>query len=126
MVQTAADIMSSPVQSIAETATVAEALQQMRSAGVTSLLVEPEDPSEPPGFFSQTDAVARIVAHGIDPQTVRVADVMSRPVITVGPEASIRHCARLMSRAQIRRVLVYDGGRLAGIVSASDVLRIYH
>lgn len=118
--------MSSPVESIAETATVAEALRRMRTAGVTSLLVEPEDPLEPPGFFSQTDAVARIVAHGIDPHTVRVADVMSRPVITVGPEASIQDCARLMSRAQIRRVLVYDGGRLAGIVSASDVLRIYH
>ena len=122
---TAADVMSSPVETIDESATVDVALAMMRSKGVTSLLVEPADPEDAPGFFSQTDAVARIVAHAIDPQTVRVADVMSRPVITVPPETPVQDCARLMSRAQIRRVLVHDGEKIVGIVSASDVLAIY-
>jgi CBS domain-containing protein len=117
--------MTSPVETIDESATVAEALDKMRTRGVTSVLVLPADPDDAPGFFSQTDAVARIVATAIDPTTVRVADVMSRPVITVPPETPITDCARLMSRAQIRRVLVHDGEKIVGIVSSSDVLAIY-
>jgi len=119
---TAADVMTSPVESISAGATVGEALHQMRAHAVSSLLVEPLDPSDPPGFFSQTDAIARIVAPGLEPAGVRVGDVMSRPVITVPPETSIPDCARLMANAHIRRVLVHDGVGIVGIVSASDIL----
>jgi isocitrate dehydrogenase len=120
--QTAADIMTSPVVSIGSDASVAEALAAMRAHGVSSLLVEPAFPGESHGFFSQTDAVEKVVAPQLDPASLRVGQVMSRPVITVPPQTTVQDCALLMHKAHIRRVLVHDGHDIIGIVSTSDVL----
>jgi CBS domain-containing protein len=48
---------------------------------------------------------------------------MSKPVITVSPKISLQECAALLSRADIRRVLVYDGKEMVGIVSSSDIFK---
>jgi len=57
-------------------------------------------------------------AHG------RVAkDVMTSNLISVPPTASAAEIARLMSEKGVHRVLVMEGGRLAGIVSRADLLR---
>jgi CBS domain-containing membrane protein len=54
-----------------------------------------------------------------------VADVMSSPVISVHPETDIREAARILSEKRIKRVPVVDhDGRLVGIVSRTDVIRI--
>lgn len=120
---TAADVMSSPVSTVRGDATVAEAMARMRAEGLTSLLVEARGDDDPPGFLSQTDLVTKVVALGVDPGERLVRDVMSRPVITVPTDTSVQDCALLMRNAQIRRVLVDDGERIVGIVSASDILR---
>ena len=46
---------------------------------------------------------------------------MTKPVITVAPTASLQDCAALLARADIRRVLVYDGKNIVGIVSSRDI-----
>jgi CBS domain-containing protein len=46
---------------------------------------------------------------------------MSKPVITVSPKSSLQECAALLARADIRRVLVYDGKEIVGIVSSGDI-----
>lgn len=54
------------------------------------------------------------------------ADVMSSPAITIGPGASVVAAARLLDRHHIKRLVVVDaGGRLAGIVTPRDLLRVY-
>jgi len=120
--ESAADIMSSPVASIHAGATVAEALRVMAGRGIGSLLVSAEAPHDDAGFFSQTDVVTKVVAMEADPATVLVRDVMSRPIVTVPPDTSVQDCALLMRNTHIRRVLVDDGERIVGIVSASDIL----
>jgi CBS-domain-containing membrane protein len=54
------------------------------------------------------------------------AGVMSAPVITVNPEATVPMAARLLARHGIKRLPVVDGhGRLVGIVSRADLLRLF-
>ncbi|MDB5369156.1 MAG: hypothetical protein JWP20_714 [Roseomonas sp.] len=50
-------------------------------------------------------------------------DVMTAPVISVGPEASAEHCAALMERHGIKRLPVLRDGVLVGVVSRADLLR---
>jgi CBS domain-containing protein len=51
---------------------------------------------------------------------------MSAPVITVNPEATVPMAARLLARHGIKRLPVVDGqGRLVGIVSRADLLRLF-
>ncbi len=53
-------------------------------------------------------------------------DVMTSPAVTVAPEASIVDAARLMDRHRITRLVVVGAdGRLAGVVTPRDLLRVY-
>jgi CBS domain-containing protein len=53
-------------------------------------------------------------------------DLMSHPAVTVRPEDSVGHAARLMYSLQVKRLPVVDaGGRLVGIVSRADVLAVF-
>jgi CBS domain-containing protein len=52
-----------------------------------------------------------------------VAEAMTRALYSVEPEDDARAAARTMTDAGVHRVLVLEGGQLAGILSASDVVR---
>jgi len=54
-----------------------------------------------------------------------VGTVMSRAVITVGPERDARDAARLMFEHKIGALPVVDGGRIVGIVTETDLLRAF-
>ena len=57
----------------------------------------------------------------------RVAgELMSRPVVTIGPEEDLRLAARRMLTHRVKRLpVVDDHGRLVGIVSRADLLRMF-
>jgi CBS domain-containing protein len=56
----------------------------------------------------------------------RAAELMSTPVVTIDPEATIAEAARRLARHHIKRLpVVTQHGRLVGIVSRADLLRLY-
>jgi len=56
--------------------------------------------------------------HGFEAQ-----DVMTRDMVSVGPDATAEHCAHLMEERSIKRLPVVQDGRIVGIVSRADLLR---
>jgi len=53
-------------------------------------------------------------------------ELMSSPAVTIGSEASIRAAAKLMHDRGVKRLPVVDGeGRLVGVISRGDVLRVF-
>lgn len=71
-------------------------------------------------FRSTEDrAKAYLKAHG-----QRAEDVMSTDLKTVGPDADVAEIATMMEKARVKRVPVLEQGRLMGIVSRSDMLRL--
>jgi len=53
-------------------------------------------------------------------------DLMSVAVVSVSPDATVAEAARLMHRAGVKRLpVVAEGGRLVGIVSRGDLLRVF-
>ena len=122
--RTAADVMTKHVVDIEPDATVSEAIDKMKQWNVSSLLVQRKDTTDTWGFMSQTDIIEKVVAVGLDPETVRVHEIMTKPVITVPPNCSLQDVAALMARADIRRVLVFDGRDIVGIVSTSDIFNV--
>lgn len=54
------------------------------------------------------------------------SEVMTSPAITVESDTSLSRAARLMQERNVRRLVVVDGrGRIAGIVSRSDLLQVF-
>jgi CBS domain-containing protein len=62
-----------------------------------------------------------IKTHGL-----RAREIMTSPAVSVSPDASLADVVNLMGRRSIKRVLVLDGGKLAGIVTRTDLLRALH
>lgn len=141
MKTTVADLMTTEVLSVDETAGFKQMVElieqhrisalpvvdaQRRVIGVVSeadlLLKEDEvDLREHHVFESPRRRQAREKASGT---TAR--KLMSSPAITIGSEASIRAAAKLMHDRGIKRLPVVDGdGRLVGVISRSDVLRVF-
>jgi CBS domain-containing protein len=57
---------------------------------------------------------------------ITAGDLMTSPPVTVSPDDTVEHAARLMYLRRVKRLPVVDeGGRLAGIVSRADVLAVY-
>ena len=121
--KTAVDVMTKHVVRIEPNSTVAQAIEQMKEWNVSSLLVKRESDMDTWGFMTETDLIEKVVARGLDPEELNVHQIMSKPVITVSPKSSLQECAALLSRADIRRVLVYDGNEIVGIVSSSDIFK---
>ncbi len=119
--KTAAEIMTKPVVDIEPDATVAQAVAKMKENKIFSLLIKHDKRMNTWGFMSETDVIEKVVAKGLDLTAVYVHEIMTKPVITVAPTASLQDCAALLARADIRRVLVYDGKNIVGIVSSRDI-----
>lgn len=60
--------------------------------------------------------------HGADPSKILVESVMSARLFTLGPKETVVAAAQLMRRERIGAVPILDAGRLAGILTRSDVL----
>jgi len=57
---------------------------------------------------------------------VVAAEIMTSPPVTVGWNTPLTQAARLMQERGVRRLIVVDGrGRIAGVVSRSDLLQVF-
>ena len=74
-----------------------------------------------PGYFLAK--ALRCVAADEDPSELKVRQVMTRRVVSVGPEDSLDEAAKRMAAQQVRRLPVEQDGRLAGMVSLADLTR---
>jgi len=95
----------------------------MRTHNISSVVVCRG--GNPIGIVTDRDLRNKVVAHGFDPNTLTVDDIMSSPLITVGAEEFLFEALYRMSRHGIHRVGVTDSdGTLTGVITDSDILRL--
>ena len=75
------------------------------------------------GVFSERDVIYAVAAHGNDALARTVADIMTAPAITVGPEEAVIGALSLMTRRRIRHLPVVEGERVVGMVSIGDLVK---
>jgi CBS domain-containing protein len=114
------DIMTKNVITVTADTTIFEAADLMNSKGIGCLLVVQD--GVPVGIVTERDFVRRIVAKNL-PYSVKVSEIMTKNLVTVDPDMSLKDAARLMSINKIRRLPVLKQNKLVGIVVASDFVR---
>lgn len=113
------DIMTKSVAYINPESTVTEAAQLMQKHNVGSIPVC--DQSGLIGMVTDRDIVVRNVAHGKDPQSTPVKNVMTSQVTSATPDMDLSQVSDIMSKNQIRRIPVVENKMLVGIVALGDL-----
>jgi CBS domain-containing protein len=114
-----ADVMSTRLVQVEPEATALAAIRRMAEAGVGSVAVC--EGARLVGIFTERD-VLRLAAKASALDGVRVADAMTREVITVSADTDLVAAARLMGERRIRHLPVVEGENLLGMVGIRDVL----
>ena len=79
--------------------------------------------TKPVGIITERDMVRRVVAESKDPHSTIAYDIMSKPLIAVGPEATVYDAALIMTKYNIRRLPIVRDNTLLGIITSSDLAR---
>jgi CBS domain-containing protein len=79
--------------------------------------------SRPVGIITERDIVRRIVSKEKEPRNTEASEVMSKPVISIGLEASVYDASSIMTKYNIRRLSITRDNILLGIVTATDLSR---
>lgn len=117
------EAMTSPVITVDEDVSIVEVARVMEENKIGAVIVTRSD-GQPVGIVTERDIVLRVVAKGCRPEEVRAGNVMSTPLRTVEPETSLLNAMAMMNRMNIRRLGVTYKGRLLGIISDRDILRV--
>jgi CBS domain-containing protein len=117
------DVMSSPVVTMNENAASYQAAVAMDKNDLGAVIVT-NKAGKSIGIITERDLVIRVLAKNVKPDTVKAKEIMTTPLVTIEPDATISEAARRMNRLDIRRLGVIYKGNLVGIVSSKDILGV--
>ena len=139
----AADVMVTSVITVGPQASVQEVAKLLLTNRISGLPVV-SDQGDLVGIVSEGDLLHRaeagtgrrrpwwlailtgrdvLAAEYVREHSFKVADVMTRHVITATPDTSLQDIAHLLEKNGIKRVPIVDDGRLVGIVSRANLLQ---
>ncbi|ADJ15400.1 CBS domain-containing protein [Halalkalicoccus jeotgali B3] len=114
------DLMTSPVRTTSPETPVTEAARVLTDHGIGSLVVGEERIE---GIVTESDVVAG-VAEGVALAETPVSALMSDPVVTIDPTASVRVAGERMGRNNVKKLPVARNGEAIGIVTTTDLARL--
>lgn len=126
-----ADLMATPLVTVGHDATVADAWSIMRARRVRHLPVLDAD-RRLIGMLTDHDLRLVILERCLQEEPgqlartlarLRVNEIMTWAVITVGPDTDVRDAARIMHDRKLGALPVADEGRVIGMLTATDVIR---
>jgi len=115
------DIMTKPVVTISENRSAKYAGELMKKTRKGALVVVRK--GKPVGIITDSDLIRKIVAKNVKPSSVKVKDIMSKPLVVVRPDDSIVEATRKMKRSNIKRLPVIENGKLVGMISLTDIAK---
>jgi CBS domain-containing protein len=116
------DVMTPRYQTVDGMMTVAEAIEKLKANNAIALIVNKRHANDEYGIVLIRDIAREVLARDRAPERVNVYEIMSKPVVSVGPGMDIRYCARLFSKLGFSHAPVIDDDKLLGMVSYSDLV----
>lgn len=110
------DIITSPASS-----PVADAARLIAEKNISSVVVVDGDGAIA-GILTESDIVKKVVAAGKDASATQTGDVMSADVRKIAGESSIFEARRVMTDSGAKHLIVEEGGKPAGLISATALM----
>ncbi|HET6808379.1 MAG TPA: CBS domain-containing protein [Nitrososphaera sp.] len=113
-------VMRSDVAILEADMTAEDALQAMQEKKARNVLVSRK--GEVVGLVSKTDILFKVTSQGRGPSKVRVREIMTSPVLAVGPQTTIREALSVMDKNKVRQVMVHAYAAVLGMANRDDIL----
>jgi len=114
------DVMTKEVIVADPDLTVFDAAKKMAAKKIGGLVVVRS--GRPVGLVTERDILWKVTAKEGNPKKVLVRQIMTSPVVTVTPLATLRAAARIMISHNVRRLIVTRLDHVEGIVTARDIV----
>lgn len=101
--------------------TISEAAELMDQKSIGSVLIEEDNKII--GIMTERDILRKIVAKGVNPDELRVKDVMNYPLITIDVNEHILEASKKLDKHNIRRLIITEKGEIVGKVTANSISR---
>ena len=95
--------------------TVSDSVKKMEEYGIDSLLVR--DEGEIKGIVTYRDVLFDVVSKGKDPTKTKIKEIMHSPLLTIQKNAKIKDAITMMTRNNVRRLVVFDDNVPIGVIS---------
>jgi CBS domain-containing protein len=109
------------VATVNPTATLATVAQRLRLEGIGALVVLEADHLV--GIVSERDVVHAFAEHRAETTSIKVAEVMTRNVLTCRADDSLTRVLGLMTRHRTRHLPVLEAERVVGLISIGDAVK---
>lgn len=116
------DLMNDHPLIVDKTANVTIVAEMMSKKDAETVLVT--DNTNIIGIVTEKDLLTKVLAKGKNPEETKVEDVMSTPIITIDVNDSIINAMIKMIQNKIRRLAVTKNGKIVGLITVSDIIRI--
>jgi len=115
------DIMSRNIKTVRPDDTALDAVRKMNKFRIGSVIVV--NSGRPVGIITERNILQEIVEPRHDPAIVKAKDIMTRPLITIGPNTAVDEAAKIMAAKTIKTLPVVEKDKVLGIVTSSDIVR---
>jgi len=116
------DVMVSEVVVLDENFSAKKAAEIMAQEGVSAIIVTAEGKAN--GILTERDILKRIVAEDKNSRKTKVKEIMTSPLVTIGPSTDLEEAAQLMFEKKIKNLPVIHENRLVGLISLQDICRL--
>lgn len=113
------DIMNKHVITISKDKTCLEASKLLQEKDISFLVVT--EGQNPIGIVTEADFVKKIVAANKIASDLRISDIMSPKFRWVEPTTLIEDAVQKMLNNNIRRLIVLENQKLAGVITQTDL-----
>ncbi len=118
---TVGEVMTEDLTSVETTDKVIAAIEVMTKNDVGSVVVTQD--GKPVGIFTERDILKKVCPRQLCTKSITAGEIMSKPLIHIEADAGLGQASSLMSLKDVRRLLVMDKGKVAGIVTQKDVMK---
>lgn len=115
------DVMVTDVVTIEPNVNVRRAVRAMNDFEIGCLIVV--EAGRVVGILTERDVLKRVMDEGRNPDKTLVKEVMSKPPITINPDADLEAAIELMFKHKIKKLPVIENGKLVGLVTFTDLVR---
>jgi CBS domain-containing protein len=114
------DIMSRPIITEDEETPVTKIAEDMAELGIGSVVITKE--GKPAGIITERDIALKALLKNKRASEVKAKEIMSFPLATIDPEATVEEACQLAAKKRIKRLPVVEHDVAIGIVSIRDLL----